>query len=103
MNAITNLIQGAAPIVPPSLAPAAAGPQASQPGAFREMFTRSLQEVEAFQNQAANSTERFLAGESEDLHTVAIAAQKAELSFEMFLQVRNKVVQAYQEVMRMQV
>ena len=67
------------------------------------MFTRSLQEVEAFQNQAANSTERFLSGESEDLHTVAIAAQKAELSFEMFLQVRNKVVQAYQEVMRMQV
>ncbi len=98
---MTNPIQGAAPILPPALAPSVSAP--SQPGLFREMFARSLQEVNAFQNQASQATDKFLAGESEDLHTVAIAAQKAELAFEMFLQVRNKVVQAYQEVMRMQV
>src|SRR5438045_5807052 len=100
---MTNPIQGIAPILPPTLAPSPSASQASQPGAFREMFTRSLQQVQAFQNQALNTKEQFLSGESEDLHTVAIAAQKAELAFEMFLQVRNKVVQAYQEVMRMQV
>jgi flagellar hook-basal body complex protein FliE len=98
-----NPIQGASPIVPPVAPEAVSSSGAAQPNAFREMFTKSLQEVEAFQTQAAQSTDRFLSGESEDLHTVAISAQKAELAFEMFLQVRNKVVQAYQEVMRMQV
>jgi flagellar hook-basal body complex protein FliE len=46
--------------------------------------------------------EQFISGESTDLHNVALASQKAALDFEMFLQVRNKVVQAYQEVMRLQ-
>jgi flagellar hook-basal body complex protein FliE len=100
---MTIPIQGTAPILAPELAPSLGAAQASQPGAFREMFARSLQEVQAYQNEATKSTERFLSGEAEDLHTVAMATQKAELSFEMFLQVRNKVVQAYQEVMRMQV
>ena len=52
--------------------------------------------------QAAQSVERFLSGEGEELHTTALGAQRAELAFEMFLQTRNKVVQAYQEIMRMQ-
>ncbi|MCL4851471.1 MAG: flagellar hook-basal body complex protein FliE, partial [Bryobacteraceae bacterium] len=42
-------------------------------------------------------------GEAEEVHQAVLATQQAELAFEMFLQVRNKVVQAYQEVMRMQV
>ena len=46
--------------------------------------------------------ERFLAGDSEELHTTILATQRAELAFEMFLQTRNKVVGAYQEIMRMQ-
>ncbi len=44
----------------------------------------------------------FLRGESEEVHKVALDAQRAELSLEMFLQMRNKVVQAYQEIMRTQ-
>ena len=45
---------------------------------------------------------RFLSGEGEDLHTTILATQQAELSFDLFLQMRNKVVSAYQEIMRMQ-
>ena len=37
------------------------------------------------------------------MHSVILASQRAELEFDMFLQVRNKVVSAYQEIMRMQV
>ena len=44
-----------------------------------------------------------MSGESQDLHTTVIAMQKADLSFQMMMQVRNKIVQAYQEIMRMQV
>ena len=49
------------------------------------------------------TVERFLAGDGEEVHTVALATQRAELAFETFLQVRNKVVSAYQAVMQMQV
>ena len=44
-----------------------------------------------------------MTGESQDLHTTIIAVQKADLSFQMMMQVRNKIVQAYQEIMHMQV
>ena len=44
-----------------------------------------------------------LTGDGEEVHSVALATQRAELAFEMFIQVRNKVVSAYQSVMQMQV
>jgi flagellar hook-basal body complex protein FliE len=44
-----------------------------------------------------------LSGEGEELHQVALATKQAELTFDLFMQVRNKVVAAYDEVMRMQV
>ena len=44
-----------------------------------------------------------MTGESQDLHNTVIAMQKADLSFQMMMQVRNKIVQAYQEIIRMQV
>ena len=46
--------------------------------------------------------QKFLTGENEELHTTILATQKAELAFELGLQVRNKVVDAYQEIMKMQ-
>lgn len=71
--------------------------------AFRTILFDSIQQVQNFQGSANQAVERFMAGENEDLHQVALATQKAELSLDLFLQVRNKLVQAYQEVMRMQV
>jgi len=58
--------------------------------------------VEAFGQDATSSVQRFLSGEGEELHSTILATQRAELAFEMFQQVRNKVVSAYQEIMRMQ-
>jgi flagellar hook-basal body complex protein FliE len=69
---------------------------------FQEVFAGAVRDVEGFGKAASQSMERFLAGEGEELHTTALAAQRAELAFELFLQTRNKVVQAYQEIMRMQ-
>lgn len=86
-------------------ASAATGPGASHRagGGFEQVLARAIRQVENFRLEADQKVERFLAGEGEDLHSVALATQQAELAFELFLQVRNKVVQAYQEVMRMQV
>lgn len=57
------------------------------------------------QLEAASDAEirRLLAGESEDLHQAVMAVQKSELGFLLLLETRNKVVQAYQEIMRIQV
>ena len=71
--------------------------------AFASVFSSAVQQVEAFQKNAGQSVNRFLSGEGEDLHKVALNAEQADLSFQLFMQVRNKVVSAYQEIMKMQV
>jgi flagellar hook-basal body complex protein FliE len=70
--------------------------------AFRDALASAIQTVENSGQNAAAAVERFLSGDGEDVHTTVLAAQRAELAFEMFLQARNKVVSAYQEIMRMQ-
>ena len=57
---------------------------------------------EKYRVNAEDSANRFMNGETEEIHQVILAGQRAEIAFETFLQVRNKAVQAYQEVMRMQ-
>ena len=93
-----SAIQQVAPIA----APAAEATTASGE-AFQAAFTDAVSKVESFQQNAQVSVDRFLSGEGEELHQVALASKQAELSFDLFLQVRNKVVAAYEEVMRMQV
>jgi len=80
---------------------AAAGP-ASRPGEFQEILANAINGVESLRNQASDAVQKFISGENEELHTSILATQKAELAFELGLQVRNKVVDAYQEVMKMQ-
>ncbi|MFP3358496.1 flagellar hook-basal body complex protein FliE [Planococcus sp. SIMBA_143] len=70
---------------------------------FGDVFKHALKEVSAAQNVSDKKTDQLLTGEVKDVHEVMIASQKASLSLQMTMQVRNKVVEAYQEVMRMQV
>ena len=58
--------------------------------------------MELSHNEANQSVQSFLSGEGEDLHSTILSVQRAGLEFDMLMQVRNKVVSAYQEVMRMQ-
>ena len=96
-----------APILPisaprmPELTPSSGA--SAKGGGFAGVLSNAIQGVEGLGRQASESVERFLTGDGEDLHTAALAATRAELSFDMLLQTRNKVVSAYQEIMRMQV
>jgi flagellar hook-basal body complex protein FliE len=72
-------------------------------GAFQDVLKSAISKVESTGNDAKASVERFLGGEGEELHTTVLATQRAEMAFDMFQQVRNKVVGAYQEIMKMQV
>lgn len=69
---------------------------------FGEILKKSLEDVKAAQNESDKLTGQLVTGEVQDVHEVMIASQKAGLSLQMTVQVRNKVVEAYQEVMRMQ-
>ncbi len=71
-------------------------------GDFKDLLEGAINRVEGLRNEAHQSVERVLSGESEELHNTVLATQRAELAMELFMQVRNKVTQAYQEVMRMQ-
>ena len=63
-----------------------------------------MQKVDGYQQAADTSVNNFLSGEGEELHDVAInGASRLKLSFQLFMQVRNKIVTAYQQVMQMQV
>jgi flagellar hook-basal body complex protein FliE len=87
----------------PITAPEHVRTEQGRPGEFMNVLRSAMNGVEGARTAASASIDRLLAGEGEDLHNTALAVQRAELSFEMFVQVRNKVVQAYQEVMRMQI
>lgn len=100
----------AAPILPanlsiPHISLPSAAPQAatSSGAAFHSAFADAVSKVENFQQNAQTSVNKFLSGEGEELHHVAITAQQAELSFQLFMQVRNKIMAAYNQVMQMQV
>jgi flagellar hook-basal body complex protein FliE len=88
-----------APALPASIRPAG---EASSGSGFQDVFASAVGQVETMGQDASRSVENFLSGEGEDIHTTVLATQRAELAFEMFQQVRNKVVSAYQEIMRMQ-
>ena len=92
------------PIRPPVGLPSIDPPSQSKgaPGAFQSALQDAIGRVEQFQQNAQTSIDRFLSGEDEEVHKVALATEQAQLSFDLFLQMRNKVVSAYQEVMRMQ-
>ena len=70
---------------------------------FGEILKDAISTVNELQKQSDQEIQKLMTGESQDLHTTIIAVQKADLSFQMMMQVRNKIVQAYQQIMGMQV
>lgn len=70
---------------------------------FGEFLTDALKETNSLQNEAAKLNEALAAGKLEDISQVVIAGEKADIAMQLTLQVRNRAVDAYQEIMRMQV
>ncbi len=85
----------------PRTQPVTAAEKSSGADMFRSLLDQSVRTVAQNEDAAGTAVEQFLNGEQEDTHKMMMAVQRADLSFELFTQVRNKVVQAYQEVMRM--
>jgi len=67
-------------------------------GSFLETLRGAIDEVKDLQSQADTQVTGMLNGDGQDVHSAMIAVEKANLAFELMLQVRNKIVSAYQEV-----
>ncbi len=82
-----------------------AGQSAAAGGAdFAQALTAAINQVNQVQQQAQQMTENFVAGEGNvNLQDVMVNLQKANLSFQQMVQVRNKLVTAYNDIMNMQV
>lgn len=77
---------------------------ASKQGAgFGDVLKKAVESVNAMQHEAGRLEEAVAKGENVNIHQAVIAGQKAGLSFNLLMQVRNKMIDAYQEIMRMQV
>jgi flagellar hook-basal body complex protein FliE len=77
-------------------------PGAEGGAAFGDLLKQALQEVNQASAQADTEARNLMTGESADMHTAMLAVQKADLSFQMMMAVRSKLIDAYREVMRMQ-
>ena len=67
---------------------------------FSAMLKDALKDVNDAQLQADDAVQKVLNGETKDIHSTMIALQKADVSLKMMLEVRNKMMDAYQEIMR---
>ena len=83
--------------------PAAAVPAAAQPSSFAATLETALRQVNDGQNQAAQLSDAYERGTEVDIAKVMLARQQASVGFEATLQVRNKILAAYKDIMSMPV
>ena len=70
---------------------------------FGTMLTQAISDVNTLQDEASKAMDNMVHGESTDMHGVMIAVEKARTSFDLLMEIRNKTIDMYQQLMRMQV
>jgi len=86
----------------PGEAGAAVGSSGPREWGFNETLRGAMDQVEQLQGAAEGKVAALLEGNGLDVHSAMIAVEKADLAFQLMMQVRNKIVAAYQEISRMQ-
>ncbi len=72
-------------------------------GGFQDQLLRAFEKVDSLQSVARDMTTDMISGKVTETHDVMIAARESQLAFELLLEVRNKLLESYQEIMRTQV
>ncbi len=79
------------------------GPVAKAAAGFGSILSSTLAQVSQKQSDGEAAIQKFESGEARHLHEVMIAVEEAEISLRMLVQMRNKALTAYEEIMRMQI
>lgn len=98
-----GLIGNAGAMQGPMHAARKVGPNDPAQGGFKDVLQQQIDQVNQLQQDAKEAIEDLAAGRRDDLESVMIATQKADTAFRMLLQVRNKVMDAYEEVKQLRV
>ena len=77
--------------------------KAQDPSSFGKMLARSLDDANQLKLEADEAVENLAAGKQKDIHATMIALEKADVAFQLLMQVRNKIISAYETIMRTQV
>ncbi len=88
---------------PPSGPPRPTGPGDATGPTFKDVLMENIEQVNKLQQDAERAIEDLYSGRRDDVDGVLIAKQKADLAFQLLLQVRNKMVSAYDEIRQMRV
>lgn len=75
----------------------------SEGQSFKDMLAEAINEVKTLQTDADSTIKKLVAGEITDVTEAMVAVEKADMAFQTMMTVRNKVLNAYEEIMRMQV
>ena len=70
---------------------------------FSQMLGKAINGVDESMKQSEQSVQNFVTGKTDNVHEVMIDMQKAQLSFQMMIEVRNKAIETYNEISRMQI
>jgi flagellar hook-basal body complex protein FliE len=93
---IQGILQQGAPLETPQT-------RAPEGTSFQNTLEKFVNEVNSLQQNADTSTQKLMSGELQDVHQVMMAMEEANTSFQLMMEMRNKILEAYREVMRMQV
>jgi flagellar hook-basal body complex protein FliE len=101
---MSSTISGAMSPIPVSPATSGSVSPASgaKEGGFGAVLRNAIDQVEQLHQDAQGQVTEMLQGDRQDIHNVMIAVEKADVAFQLMMQVRNKIVNAYQEVSRLQ-
>jgi flagellar hook-basal body complex protein FliE len=89
-------------ILPADADTASVGSSATSEPGFRDVLHSAIDDIQQLEGQAETKVVGVLDGSGTDVHSALIAVEKADLSFQLMMQVRNKIVSAYEEISRMQ-
>lgn len=101
-----DAIKSIGPIKPkvdiPSIGPLKTTPVETQTS-FKDILVEAVSEVQKLQDEADTTIKKLVSGEIKDVTEVMVAVQRADTAFQTMMAVRNKVITAYEEIMRMQI
>jgi flagellar hook-basal body complex protein FliE len=98
---MSNTIQGLPPIDPARFQPEVQKSSSSQ-SEFLNTLQKTLDQAQQIENEADSKVTDLISGKGQDVHSAMIAVEKADISFQLIMQVRNKIVKAYQDISGLQ-
>jgi flagellar hook-basal body complex protein FliE len=101
---MNNIPINPAPLASPQVTPARPAEHnvSAEQDSFGQWLNKSIENVNKLQQEGDSAAMKLLTGENTDIHGTMIAMQKASISMHMMMEVRNKIINAYEEIKRMQ-